>query len=62
MNTEQTLQQLKTLKLHGMATTYKAIADLPTHQQLEAHLLVARNYRIRNATSSRCEDEIFNTN
>jgi DNA replication protein DnaC len=42
MNTEQTLQQLKTLKLHGMATTYKAIADLPTHQQPEAHLLVAQ--------------------
>jgi DNA replication protein DnaC len=42
MNTEQTLQQLKTLKLNGMATTYKAIADLPTHQQPEAHLLVAQ--------------------
>lgn len=42
MNTEQTLQQLRTLKLQGMATTYKAITDLPTHQQPEAHLVVAQ--------------------
>jgi DNA replication protein DnaC len=42
MNTEQTLQQLRTLKLQGMATTYKAITDLPAHQQPEAHLVVAQ--------------------
>ncbi|MDQ3140692.1 MAG: IS21-like element helper ATPase IstB [Bacteroidota bacterium] len=42
MNTEQTLQQLRTLKLQGMATTYKAITDLPAHQQPQAHLVVAQ--------------------
>ena len=42
MNTEQTLQQLRALKLQGMATTYKAITDLPAHQQPEAHLVVAQ--------------------
>ena len=42
MNTEQTLQQLKTMKLQGMANTYKAISDLPAHQQPEAHLLIAQ--------------------
>ncbi|HRI32278.1 MAG TPA: IS21-like element helper ATPase IstB [Saprospiraceae bacterium] len=42
MNTEQTLQQLRTLKLQGMATTYKAITDLPAHQQPEAHLVVTQ--------------------
>lgn len=42
MNTEQTLQQLKTMKLQGMATTYKAITDLPVHQQPETHLVVAQ--------------------
>jgi len=42
MNTDQTLHQLKLLKLQGMATTYKAITDLPAHQQPEAHLLVAQ--------------------
>lgn len=42
MNTEQTLHQLRTLKLQGMATTYKAITDLPAHHQPEAHLVVAQ--------------------
>lgn len=42
MNTDQTLQQLRTLKLQGMASTYKAITDLPAHQQPEAHLVVAQ--------------------
>lgn len=42
MNTEQTLQQLRYLKLPGMAATYKAVTDLPSHQQPEAHLLVAQ--------------------
>lgn len=42
MNTEQTLNQLKALKLSGMATTYKSITDLPAHQQPEAHLMMAQ--------------------
>jgi len=41
MNTEQTYQQLKELRLQGMATRYAAITDQPLHQQPEAHTMVA---------------------
>lgn len=41
MNTNTTLEQLKTLKLTGMATAYQSQLDLPVHQQLEAHDLLA---------------------
>jgi len=40
MNTKSTLDQLKQLKLHGMAATYQAILDQPVHQQPEPHLLM----------------------
>lgn len=41
MNTDQTLLQLKQLKLHGMAAVYQSQLELPLHQQLEAHELIA---------------------
>jgi DNA replication protein DnaC len=41
MNTTQTLQQLKNLKLTGMAFSYGAQLELPLHQQLETHELLA---------------------
>lgn len=41
MNTNETLEQLKTLKLPGMACSYKSQLELPLHQQLEAHELLA---------------------
>lgn len=41
MNTEQTFQQLKELKLQGMAMRYAAVTDQPLHQQPEAHAMVA---------------------
>ena len=41
MNTSETLEQLKTLKLTGMASSYKSQLELPIHQQLEAHELLA---------------------
>ncbi|MGV8963433.1 MAG: IS21-like element helper ATPase IstB [Candidatus Saccharimonadaceae bacterium] len=40
MNTQSTLQQLKQLKLSGMAATYQAILEQPVHQQPEPHLLM----------------------
>ncbi len=40
MNTNETLEQLKTLKLMGMATSYKSQLERPLHQQLEAHELL----------------------
>lgn len=42
MNTNSTLEKLWQLKLHGMADSYKAILDLPVHQQPEGmHQLIA---------------------
>lgn len=42
MNTNSTLEQLRQLKLHGMADSYKSILDLPVHQQPESmHHLIA---------------------
>lgn len=42
MNTTVTLQQLKDLKLPGMARSYETVLQLPLHQQPEAHLLLAQ--------------------
>lgn len=42
MNIESTFQQLKSLKLNGMLQSYKAVADLPVHQQPDAHHLIAQ--------------------
>jgi DNA replication protein DnaC len=42
MNTTATLQQLKDLKLTGMARSYESILQLPVNQQPEAHLLLAQ--------------------
>ncbi len=42
MNTNSTLEKLRQLKLHGMADRYKAILDLPVHQQPDSmHQLIA---------------------
>jgi DNA replication protein DnaC len=41
MNTTETLQQLHQLKLMGMAAGYKNQLELPLHQQLEAHDMMA---------------------
>ncbi len=41
MNTSQTLQQMKELKLSGMANSYSAQLELSLDQQLEGHALVA---------------------
>jgi DNA replication protein DnaC len=41
MNTDQTLTQLKQLKLLGMSKRYEAILEMALHQQPEAHTLLA---------------------
>ncbi len=41
MNTDQTIEQLQTLRLGDMALRYSAIADLPVHQLQNVHELVA---------------------
>jgi hypothetical protein len=42
MNTEATLQQLRDLRLEGMAKSYEAILTLPSHRHPEAHHLLAQ--------------------
>ena len=41
MNTNETLEQIKHLKLMGMAASYHSQLELPLHQQLESHELLA---------------------
>ena len=40
MNTQSTLEQLRELKLYGMANRYQAVLEQPLHQQPEPHLLL----------------------
>jgi len=40
MNTTQTLEQLRELKLAGMVASYSSQLELPLHQQLDAHELI----------------------
>lgn len=42
MNTTATLEQMQQLKFHGMQTSYSLQLELPIHQQLEAHELIAQ--------------------
>jgi DNA replication protein DnaC len=42
MNREQTLEQLKALKLEGMAAMYETIVQLPITKQPEAHTMIAQ--------------------
>lgn len=41
MNATQTLEQLQHLRFQGMAGFYQTQLELPVHQQLEAHVLIA---------------------
>lgn len=42
MNTQITLDQLRSMKLHGMANTYEALLSLPVHEQPEADMLLGK--------------------
>ena len=42
MDTNETLQQMQQLKFHGIQTSYSLQLELPIHQQLEAHELIAQ--------------------
>ena len=41
MNTNETLEQMQRMKFNGMAASYKAQLELPLHQQLEGHEMIA---------------------
>jgi len=42
MNTNETLTQMQQLKFYGMAASYQLQLELPLHQQLESHELIAQ--------------------
>ena len=42
MNVQTTVDQLRRLKLHGMARAYEAALTVPVHEQISADMLVAR--------------------
>lgn len=42
MNTQQTVDQLKQLKLKGMMQAYQSLITLPVHEQLTLHQAIAR--------------------
>ena len=42
MNLQTTVDQLKQLRLHGMARAYEAALTLPVHEQLTGDVLIAR--------------------
>lgn len=42
MNTQSTLEQLKQLKLTGMAQAYQGLMTMPVHDQLTLHEAIAR--------------------
>ena len=42
MNTQQTLDQLRSLKLHGMAKAYEVARSLPVHDQVSGDPLIAQ--------------------
>ncbi len=54
MNTSETLNQIQQLKLKGMASAYQAQLELPMHQQLESHEMVA--HLIQTETLSRVNE------
>lgn len=57
MNTSETLNQLNELKLKGMTSAYQSQLELPMHQQLESHEMIAHlvqtelNSRVNERTS-----------
>jgi DNA replication protein DnaC len=42
MNTSATLQQLRELRLNGMAHSYESVLQLPSHHHPEGHVLIAQ--------------------
>ncbi len=59
MNTTITLQQLKELKLAGMARSYESVLQQPLHQQPEPHALIAQltDAEIQNRTH--CKTQLY---
>ncbi|MCB0665043.1 MAG: ATP-binding protein [Saprospiraceae bacterium] len=59
MNPQSTLEQLKLLKLQGMATGYQAILDLPSHQHPGAHELLSELTQKEVMSRAQIKTEIY---
>jgi len=55
MNTNATLEQMNELRLCGMAHAYAQQLELPVHQQLEGHLLIA--HLVQTEQMTRCQEK-----
>ncbi len=59
MNTSATLEQLKDLKLQGMARSYEALLQLPVHQHPESHTLIAQLAEAERQTRTQYKTQLY---
>jgi DNA replication protein DnaC len=59
MNTNATLEQLKELKLQGMARSYEAVLQLPVNQHPEGHHLIAQLSEAERQNRTQYKTQLF---
>jgi DNA replication protein DnaC len=59
MNTTATLQQLKDLRLDGMARSYESVLQLPSHQHPEGHVLIAQLTEAEKQNRTQYKTQLF---
>lgn len=59
MNTTATLQQLRDLRLDGMARSYESILQLPSHQHPESHMLIAQLTEAEKQNRTQYKTQLF---
>ncbi len=59
MNTTATLEQLKDLKLQGMARTYESILQLPVNQHPDSHVLIAQLTEAERQNRTNCKTQLY---
>ena len=59
MNTSATLEQLKELKLQGMARSYEALLQLPVNQHPESHTLIAQLAEAERQTRTQYKTQLY---
>lgn len=59
MNTTATLQQLKDLRLDGMARSYESVLQLPSHQHPEGHMLIAQLVEAERQNRTQHKTQLF---
>lgn len=59
MNTTATLQQLKDLRLDGMARSYESVLQLPSHQHPDGHVLIGQLSEAERQCRTQYKTQIF---